>query len=164
MSASQTQAFRLATRSYREQDHMSDSQELSDTEVEHLAAEPLAWKLSRVWNLALFHPFHQAQFARKIASVLAGNLLEFLLRSLLQWAVIHGLAHLPIFMYLFPEIIVYATLSISIGLIGNLESVYPSLWFCWWWDGRWLWNGLGLMRWKMGKAYPNWYIDSILIW
>ena len=32
----------------REQDHMSDSQELSDTEVEHLAAEPLAWKLSRV--------------------------------------------------------------------------------------------------------------------
>ena len=32
----------------REQDHISDSQELSDTEVEHLAAEPLAWKLSRV--------------------------------------------------------------------------------------------------------------------
>eukprot|EP00435_Cladocopium_sp_Y103_P019957 s459_g4.t2 len=28
----------------REQDHMSDSQELSDTEVEHVAAEPLAWK------------------------------------------------------------------------------------------------------------------------
>ena len=32
----------------REQNHMSDSEELSDTEVEHLAAEPLAWKLSRV--------------------------------------------------------------------------------------------------------------------
>eukprot|EP00438_Fugacium_kawagutii_P007206 Skav214303 [mRNA] locus=scaffold4614:73611:74399:- [translate_table: standard] len=32
----------------REEDRMSDSQELSDTEVEHLAAEPLAWKLSRV--------------------------------------------------------------------------------------------------------------------
>lgn len=31
----------------REQDHMSDSQELSETEVEHLAAEPLAWKWSR---------------------------------------------------------------------------------------------------------------------
>eukprot|EP00438_Fugacium_kawagutii_P026701 Skav219959 [mRNA] locus=scaffold2879:255227:255926:+ [translate_table: standard] len=32
----------------REQGRMSDPQELSDTEVEHLAAEPLAWKLSRV--------------------------------------------------------------------------------------------------------------------
>ena len=36
----------------------------------------------------------------------------------------------------------------------NLESVYP-LWFCWWWDGRWLSNVLGLISWKMGKAYPN---------
>jgi hypothetical protein len=74
----------------------------------------------KLGNLALFHPFHPAQFARKIASVLlAGNLLEFLLRSLLQRAVIHGLAHLPILMYLFPEIIVYATLSISIGFWGS---------------------------------------------
>ena len=29
------------------------------------------------------------------------------------------------------------------------------LWFFIWWDGRWLWNGLGLMSWKMGKACPN---------
>ena len=30
----------------RDEDHMSDSQELSDAEVERLAAEPLAWELS----------------------------------------------------------------------------------------------------------------------
>ena len=43
-----------------------------------------------------------------------------------------------------------------------LESVYPPLWFCWWWDGWWLWNGLGLMSWKMGKAYPNYVYIYIL--
>ena len=78
---------------------------------------------------------------------------------------------MPIFqlMYLFPEITVCHLIHLY-WLVGvllkrwffhvlewNSESVYPPLWFCWWWDGRWLWHGLGLMSWKMDKAYSNLY-------
>ena len=38
----------------RDEDHMGDSQELSDAEVERLAAEPLAWELSCPWTQQSF--------------------------------------------------------------------------------------------------------------
>ena len=38
----------------RDENHMSDSQELSDAEVERLAAEPLAWELSCPWTQQSF--------------------------------------------------------------------------------------------------------------
>ena len=42
--------------------------------------------------------------------------------------------------------------------------MYPPLWFFILWDGWWLWNGLGLMSWKMGKPYPNYiYISYVYI-